>query len=95
MCASSQDDVTVPSLSPEERYRRDPEFRVLVDMLYASIERAQYTPTELRETVVLAATKYAFTHAMPPRTIAIDPEVKERILDALAAAEGGLVVRPP
>ena len=42
MRVSSKDDVDVPSLSPEERYRRDPEFRVLVDMLYASMARLDF-----------------------------------------------------
>lgn len=52
-------------MTPEERYRRDPEFKALVDYAYQTIERAQFTPTELREAVILAATMYAMRQ--PPK----------------------------
>lgn len=42
-------------LTPEERYRRDPAFRVLVDTLRAALAGGNYTPTELREAAILAA----------------------------------------
>lgn len=45
-------------LTPDERYVRDAMFHHLVDYLRASIEQAQYTPTELREAVILAATHH-------------------------------------
>jgi hypothetical protein len=45
-------------VSPEDRYRRDPMFRSLVDMVEHLIEQAQYTPTELREAVTLACIRY-------------------------------------
>ncbi len=47
---------------PNERYMRDPVFHALVDRLYEAIAGAQFTPTELREAVILAATKYEMTH---------------------------------
>jgi hypothetical protein len=37
-----------------DRYRRDPHFATLVDMLYSLIANANYTPTEIREAVMLA-----------------------------------------
>lgn len=43
-------------LSPETRYLRDPEFHALVHLLLQALERCDYTPTELREAVILAAT---------------------------------------
>jgi hypothetical protein len=46
-------------MTPEERYRRDVEFKLLVDILYAQIVTARYTPTELREAAILAATMHA------------------------------------
>ena len=42
------------SLSPEERYMRDPAFHLLVDTLVREIVRANYTPTEIREAAMLA-----------------------------------------
>ena len=45
-------------LSAEERYRRDVQFKALVDTLQNLIHHGQYTPTELREAAVLAATRY-------------------------------------
>lgn len=42
----------------EERYHRDPMFRVLVDTLYMQIVQARYTPTEIREAAMLAQIRY-------------------------------------
>jgi len=42
----------------EEKYMNDPEFNMLVNQLEASIERAQFTPSELREAAVYAAIRY-------------------------------------
>lgn len=43
---------------PDERYRRDPAFKQLVDMLYMFFKKAEFSPTELREAVMLAQIKY-------------------------------------
>lgn len=45
-------------MTPEERYRRDPAFHHLVDVLFQQIMVSNFTPTELREAVMLAAIKY-------------------------------------
>jgi hypothetical protein len=50
---------------PDERYRRDPQFAQLVDMLYMFFKRAEFTPTELREACVLAQIKYEQHHPRP------------------------------
>lgn len=42
----------------EERYRDDPVFRNLVEMIYRAIVEKQYTATEVREAAMLAAIKY-------------------------------------
>ena len=42
-------------MTPRERYQRDPAFARLVKTVYASLERCEFTPTELREAVILAA----------------------------------------
>jgi hypothetical protein len=47
----------------EERYQNDPAFRALVEVLYNQIANAQFTPSELREAVILAATRYEMNHA--------------------------------
>lgn len=43
---------------PRDRYLRDPEFHQLVDHMRAMIERAQFSPSELREAAILAAIIY-------------------------------------
>lgn len=40
---------------PSARYRREPVFRALVEQMRVFIRMAQYTPSELREAVILAA----------------------------------------
>ena len=52
-------------LTPEKRYSRDVHFRSLVDNLYMAIHQAKYTPTELREAVILAAIMYDQHHPRP------------------------------
>lgn len=50
--------------SPEERYRHDAEFKMLVDWMEAAIHRAQYTPSEMREAALLASTHFEM-HTAP------------------------------
>jgi hypothetical protein len=60
-------------MEPRDRYQHDPVFRQLVDLFQHYLEEnacRQFTPTELREAVMLAATMYEYRHI---RTIAIDP----------------------
>ena len=45
-------------LSPVDRYQSDAHFRQLVDMLYSAIDRADFTPTEIREAAMFAQIKY-------------------------------------
>lgn len=49
-------------LPAQERYLRDPIYAALVDNIYAQIQDGKYTPTELREAVILAATKFEMYH---------------------------------
>jgi hypothetical protein len=48
-------------LSPQERYRDDPQFRQLVDWLTAFVHQAAFTPSELREAAILACIRYEQT----------------------------------
>ena len=52
-------------LDPDVRYRRDPAFRMLVDMLISQLRQNTYTPTELREAVILAAVIHESTVIRP------------------------------
>jgi hypothetical protein len=42
----------------EDRFYRDPQFNGLVKMLESFIQTHRYSPSELREAVMLAATRY-------------------------------------
>ncbi len=44
--------------TPKDKYTHDPEYRYLVDMMEQLIERAQFTPSELREASILACINY-------------------------------------
>lgn len=66
--------------SPKEKYMNDPEFHHLVSMLESLIERARFTPSELREACVLASINYEMRHI---RERQIDPRVSDafRVID--------------
>jgi len=70
--------------SPKEKYMNDPEYHQLVRMLENFIERAQFTPSELREAAILASINYEMRHV---RDFVIDPRTDEafRILDDFAS----------
>lgn len=44
----------------QARYRRDAVFKGVVDMLHAALHQYEFTPTEMREAVVLACTLHAY-----------------------------------
>lgn len=66
--------------TPREKYMNDHEYNRLVDMLESMIEHARFTPSEMREAVVLACINYEMRHV---RQSTIDPRAEEafRILD--------------
>lgn len=66
--------------TPREKYINDPEYHQLVTMLENFIERAQFTPSELREAAMLASINYEMRHV---RQYTIDPRTEEafRVLD--------------
>ena len=49
-------------MTAEERYRNDPVFHRLVDMIYVGIVEKQYTATEVRDAAMLAMLKYESQH---------------------------------
>lgn len=68
--------------SPKEKYMNDPEHHQLVQMLESFIERAQFTPSELREAAMLASINYEMRHVRE-REYTIYPRTEEafRVLD--------------
>ncbi|MFA5920124.1 MAG: hypothetical protein WC856_02385 [Methylococcaceae bacterium] len=72
--------------SPKEKYMNDPEYHNLVNMLESLIERAHFTPSELREACILASINYEMRHI---RDFRIDPRLDDalRTLDAFASRE--------
>jgi len=66
--------------TPREKYMNDPEYHSLVNAMEHFIERANFTPSEMREAVVLACINYEMRHV---RERTIDPKAAEafRILD--------------
>lgn len=66
--------------TPREKYMNDPEYHNLVNMLESFIERAHFSPSEMREACVLACINYEMRHI---REKTIDPKCAEafRILD--------------
>ncbi len=64
--------------TPEERYRTDAHFHMLVDMMEGFYHKAEYTPSEMREAAVLAAIHYEMKTVRPLRIAVGDPgEVPE------------------
>lgn len=66
--------------TPKDKYMNDPEYHHLVSTLEQMIERARFTPSELREACVLASINYETRHV---RDQNIDPRVTDafRVLD--------------
>ena len=57
---------------PQDRYLHDNEFHLMVDFLEALILDEQYTPSELREAVILAVTHYNNKTIIPRLFTAVD-----------------------
>jgi hypothetical protein len=60
--------------TPKEKYMNDPEYNHLVSVLEDLIERARFTPSELREACMLASINYEMRHI---RSREIDPRAEE------------------
>jgi hypothetical protein len=72
--------------SPKDKYMNDPEYHSLVQFLEGMIERARFTPSELREACVLASINYEMRHV---RGAQIDPRLDGalKILDEYTSRE--------
>lgn len=60
--------------TPAEKYMNDPEYNALVNMLEQFIERARFTPSEMREACVMACINYEMRRV---REFTIDPMTME------------------
>lgn len=58
--------------TPRDKYMNDPEYRQLVLMMEGFIEKAHFSPSELREACVLASINYEMRNV---RLVTIDPEL--------------------
>ena len=62
--------------TPAEKYMNDPEYHHLVKTLEMMIEQARFTPSELREAVILACINYEMRHV---REMSIDPRAEDAL----------------
>ena len=53
--------------SPRDRYASDPAFHHLVDLIEVMIERAEFSPSEIREAAMLACINHEMRHIRPLR----------------------------
>lgn len=60
--------------TPQEKYTNDPLYYQLVNMLELFIEKAEFTPSELREAAVLACIRYEQRHFC---SVVIDKKIEE------------------
>jgi hypothetical protein len=74
--------------TPRDKFMNDPQYHDLVMMLESFIERAHFTPSELREACVLASINYEMRHI---RSFNQDPRVIEAldVLDKFASRNPG------
>lgn len=66
-------------MTPEDRYRHDPTFHSLVDILEAHLHAAEMTPTEIREAAMLAAIHHEMRRS----------PIRRVVVTGVAAADDG------
>jgi hypothetical protein len=69
--------------SPRERYLHDASFNALVESMVSYIFKCQYTPSEMREAVVLASIIYA------ERNVSASMPFPKEVMDWLNGVENG------
>lgn len=79
--------------SAERRYRDDPEFHGMVDMLEAYIHRATLTASEVREAATLAAIHYEMRTGAAARRMFVATEIAK--VGAACIPEGVQLGPPP
>ena len=71
--------MTDSRLEPRERYHRDPMFHSFVDLCRYHLVQCTYTPTELREAVILACILHE--EHTPPKAILMKSDGSIEFLD--------------
>ena len=66
-------------MTPQEKYENDPEFHMMVDFLEHQIIKAQYSPSELREMVILACIHYE-SHHIKDWFITLSTDIEEAFM---------------
>ncbi len=51
--------------TPREKYENDPHYNALVDSMTSMINQGNFTPSELREAAIYAATRYEMMSVKP------------------------------
>jgi hypothetical protein len=77
--------------TPVERYNNDPHFRNLVKYMEALIHQAQFTPSELREAVMLAAINYEMSRLS---TVFVENDDVNNALNTLSRCLEEVINRP-
>lgn len=72
-------------MTPEQRYQQDAKFHTLVNWLLSQIIDCQYSPTELRDAVMLAAIRYELYHSQP--SFKVQADAIQRVDSRLGKAE--------
>lgn len=78
-------------LSPVDRYRTDPTFRTIVDVLRSLLHKGETTPTELREALILALQIH---EATVRKTYIIHPDGSMEVIRDDGRPEAGPFIRP-
>jgi len=65
--------------TPREKYYNDPNYNSLVKVLLSQIQKCQFTPSELREAVILACILYEEQNVREM----VAPGYPENVLDSL------------
>lgn len=74
-------------MTPAFRYKRDPKFAALVQIIESYLHAAEFTPTEVREAAMLAATHYEMRRAPGPIRMIAGYAVVEPAVDPRAPPE--------
>jgi len=73
--------------SPRERYFNDAAYHALVDTMRVLIERAEFTPSEIREASIMASILYEESR-IPYYQIPMTKEIHDRLHELHAIIDG-------
>lgn len=65
--------------TPREKYENDPKYAALVNMMVLIVEKAEMTPSEIREAAILASIIYEERHIRPSMIFPMNEDVVEAL----------------